>query len=350
MYTYIYLIILGISKNEKTRCEKQQIHEDRWILAGKPVLGRSSDTPSISLCNRHPNGSLNAFNSWSPTDLTLTGDNAQEEVSAAERQTQQQQHWPSGPPDSNKTASRDLCWCYPQRESNTTILVLIFLLPDSYKYEYMEVSWNRGTPKSSILMGLSLINHLFWGTPIDGKPQTPCFCWSSSADSPMSSIFTSRRVQIRPNDSCHSVSITGGWPSSSASISERWGRRVVECVSALEWTVKHWQIHHAYVGICCHHASFVSVSSKKIAHDSTSWNIHTTWTCFLGTLQLIVHHSWPRMFSLHRYWPEAGWWLFGPAPGKRIVDRGHGGPLGLQLWTMMATLRHWWLIHSKHRR
>ncbi len=30
----------------------------------------------------------------------------------------------------------------------------------------MGVSKNRGTPKSSILMGLSIINHPFWGTPI----------------------------------------------------------------------------------------------------------------------------------------------------------------------------------------
>ena len=34
----------------------------------------------------------------------------------------------------------------------------------------MVVSWNRGTPKSSILMGFSLINHPFWGTPIYGNP------------------------------------------------------------------------------------------------------------------------------------------------------------------------------------
>ena len=35
---------------------------------------------------------------------------------------------------------------------------------------YMEVSWNRGTPKSSIFMGFSLINPPFWGTPIYGNP------------------------------------------------------------------------------------------------------------------------------------------------------------------------------------
>ena len=34
---------------------------------------------------------------------------------------------------------------------------------------YMDVSKNRGTPKSSILIGISIINHPFWGTPIFGN-------------------------------------------------------------------------------------------------------------------------------------------------------------------------------------
>ena len=34
---------------------------------------------------------------------------------------------------------------------------------------YMGVSKNNGTPKSSILMGVSIINHPFWGTPIFGN-------------------------------------------------------------------------------------------------------------------------------------------------------------------------------------
>ena len=32
--------------------------------------------------------------------------------------------------------------------------------------QYMGVSKNSGTPKSSILIGFSIINHPFWGTPI----------------------------------------------------------------------------------------------------------------------------------------------------------------------------------------
>ena len=36
-------------------------------------------------------------------------------------------------------------------------------------WDDMGVSKNRGTPKSSILIGLSIINHPFWGTPIFGN-------------------------------------------------------------------------------------------------------------------------------------------------------------------------------------
>ena len=33
----------------------------------------------------------------------------------------------------------------------------------------MEFSENSGTPKSSILIGYSIVNHPFWGTPIFGN-------------------------------------------------------------------------------------------------------------------------------------------------------------------------------------
>ena len=35
----------------------------------------------------------------------------------------------------------------------------------------MDVSKNSGTPKSSILIGFSIINHPFWGTPVFGNTQ-----------------------------------------------------------------------------------------------------------------------------------------------------------------------------------
>ena len=38
-----------------------------------------------------------------------------------------------------------------------------------YIYLQMDISENSGTPKSSILIGFSIINHLFWGTTIFGN-------------------------------------------------------------------------------------------------------------------------------------------------------------------------------------
>ena len=60
----------------------------------------------------------------------------------------------------------------------------------------MGVSKNNGTPKSSILIGFSIINHPFWGTTIFGNihmvniPQFTRF-YTSQVDSRISSINSS---------------------------------------------------------------------------------------------------------------------------------------------------------------
>ena len=36
-------------------------------------------------------------------------------------------------------------------------------------HPHLDVSENSGTPKSSILIGVSIINHAIWGTPIFGN-------------------------------------------------------------------------------------------------------------------------------------------------------------------------------------
>ena len=55
----------------------------------------------------------------------------------------------------------------------TTILIILAIYynhkyDNNHKYD-MGVSKNNGTPKSSILIGFSIINHPFWGTPIFGN-------------------------------------------------------------------------------------------------------------------------------------------------------------------------------------
>ena len=45
--------------------------------------------------------------------------------------------------------------------------------------EQMDVSENSGTPKLSILIGFSIINHPFWGTPIFGNTQMFIYIYRS---------------------------------------------------------------------------------------------------------------------------------------------------------------------------
>ena len=52
----------------------------------------------------------------------------------------------------------------PQNKGGSAILPF-----ESRRFFHLGVSKNRGTPKSSILIGFSIINHPFWGTPTFGK-------------------------------------------------------------------------------------------------------------------------------------------------------------------------------------
>ena len=56
---------------------------------------------------------------------------------------------------------------YVPRKTNVDLThVPLFLKGTTF---HMGVSENSGTPKSSILIGFSIINHPFWGTPIFGN-------------------------------------------------------------------------------------------------------------------------------------------------------------------------------------
>ena len=65
----------------------------------------------------------------------------------------------------------------------------------------MGVSLNCGTPKSSILIGFSIINHPFWGTPIFGNTQSlyvprPVFPWFMSA---INSVNSKDEAKLKAN-------------------------------------------------------------------------------------------------------------------------------------------------------
>ena len=68
------------------------------------------------------------------------------------------------------TANWGIIWYLPPIKGTRK---LYWLIPPSNTrlktHNYMGVSKNSGTPKSSILIGCSIINHPFWGIPIFGN-------------------------------------------------------------------------------------------------------------------------------------------------------------------------------------
>ena len=56
-----------------------------------------------------------------------------------------------------------------QPKTRFTCIPRACIVTKTKQNKYMGVSKNRGTPKSSILIWFSIINHPFWGTPIFGN-------------------------------------------------------------------------------------------------------------------------------------------------------------------------------------
>ena len=60
----------------------------------------------------------------------------------------------------------------PQKIDNIYIYIYPLWSNIISNIQYMEVSWNGGTPKSSIFVGFCIVKHPCWGTPIYGKSHT----------------------------------------------------------------------------------------------------------------------------------------------------------------------------------
>ena len=73
---------------------------------------------------------------------------------------------------------------------------------------YMDVSENGGTPKSSILIGFSIINHPFWGTPILETPT----CFHQSLSLLNATEILARTVQRELGTSCEQLKSLSVYP------------------------------------------------------------------------------------------------------------------------------------------
>ena len=78
-------------------------------------------------------------------------------------------------------------FCYEKYELIDGIEVLA---NTTTKGQALDVSKNSGTPKSSILIGFSIINHPFWGTPIFWKHPLTQQPDAGSPESPTDSTST----------------------------------------------------------------------------------------------------------------------------------------------------------------
>ena len=64
-------------------------------------------------------------------------------------------------------------WASGRRWTRQKVLLTIWILASSQQKK-VGVSKNNGIPKSSILIGFSIINHPFWGTPNFWKHPNGC--------------------------------------------------------------------------------------------------------------------------------------------------------------------------------
>ena len=84
----------------------------------------------------------------------------------------------------------------------------------------MGVSKNNGTPKSSILMGFSIVNHPFGGTPIFGNTHITFFSRKMSAKRLVIQQWQAIMLRDRPQD-CQVVVILVDSEGESLDIYER---------------------------------------------------------------------------------------------------------------------------------
>ena len=83
----------------------------------------------------------------------------------------------------------------------------IKMIPAKKNYKHMDVWENSGTPKSSILIVFSIINHPFWGTPILGNPHIISLEACSSAGSVEESKTPNRIIGQYAKDSPKSLPV-----------------------------------------------------------------------------------------------------------------------------------------------
>ena len=119
----------------------------------------------------------------------------------------------------------------------------------SHVFYHMGVSENRGTPKSSILIGISIINNPFWGTTIFGNTYIAPSLIPPKHQSALSRWFpqsTSMAQHNRSSIPCHlSISLVSQWTTKWSA--EKWHSQDIFLERTLTWL--QWCMSLAMYGI-----------------------------------------------------------------------------------------------------
>ena len=179
------------------------------------------------------------------------------------------------------------------------------LIPVLYKQgvsDYMDVSWNGGTPKSSILIGFFITNHPFWGTPIYGNPHMgwyrSCLVVCDLSPSCASMIPLRRRgnwsrtfrqlgQRTTPWSSWQPVGLALPSLKKHVSHTSFWLRPIV-CIYIYIYTYIYIYIHMAYYFADFHHHTLFYIIQSFSSYDDSMWE-YTFHHISLPSYEQILH-------------------------------------------------------------
>ena len=156
----------------------------------------------------------------------------------------------------------------------------------------MDVSENGGTPKSSILIGFSIINHPFWGTPLFGNTHIylTIFC-QPPTKSRLGKTRDHDRPRRHPSDSLQEPSVCLRIlripPGKTCNVQRDYAKRgsANRCVTTRPDPLRRWRESKKKRGKAHKYFQPLSMSEK------TSENTKRTpglWSCF----GVLVRNMW----------------------------------------------------------
>ena len=158
-------------------------------------------------------------------------------------------------------------------------------------------SSNRGTPKSSILMGFCIVNHPFIGTPIYGNPDIHPPKWTCSQSN----------VRIAADSQGFDLSFGFNWiPHSFSTKSGPWKPERCQFQSGSEWsTVRFWST------LCSIDSGWtVSIHQLRISYEF--WDVSLYWAW--------IHPKNPRYAQTNQFEFSGTWFgLSSFSPWKKNI-------------------------------